>query len=331
MLHTTLCTLLNIQLPIIQAPIGSATSPELVAAVSNAGGLGMLALSWRNLEECRQIIRETRRLTNLPFGINLVLEWSQVERLKVCLEEEVKIVSFFWGNPEPYIQIAHHSGAVVLHTVASASEAKQAVEAGVDVIVAQGWEAGGHVWGKVATFALVPSIVDVVSSIPVVAAGGIADGRGIAAALALGASGVWMGTRFLVSDEASVHPLYKQKIIEATEDNTVYSSLFDIGWSNAPHRTLRNSTVSHWEAAGNPPISKRPNEGEIIAYFAEGRQIERYSDVIPLPGMSGDVEALALYAGQSVGLVSRLQPAGEIVQQLADEAANVLAKCATLV
>jgi len=331
MLHTSLCTLLNIQLPIIQAPIGSATSPELVAAVSNAGGLGMLALSWRTLEECRQLIRETRRLTNLPFGINLVLEWSQVERLKVCLEEEVKIVSFFWGNPEPYIQIAHDSGAVVLHAVASASEAKQAVEAGVDVIVAQGWEASGHVWGKVATFALVPSIVDVVSSIPVVAAGGIADGRGIAAALALGASGVWMGTRFLVSDEASVHPLYKQKIIEATEDNTVYSTLFDIGWSNAPHRTLRNSTVSNWEAAGSPPISKRPNEGEIIAAFADRRQIERYSDVIPLPGMSGDVEALALYAGQSAGLISGLQPAGEIVRQLAAEAADVLTKCAALV
>lgn len=146
--HTSLCQLLDIQLPIVQAPIGSASCPELAAAVSNAGGLGMLALSWSSHERCREMIRETRRLTNQPFGVNLVLEWSQSERLQIALEEGVKIISFAWGAPELYIQIAHDAGALVIHTIGDAAEANRVVAQGVDLVVAQGWEAGGHVWGQ---------------------------------------------------------------------------------------------------------------------------------------------------------------------------------------
>ncbi len=330
-IQTSLCRLLGIELPIIQAPIGSATCPALAAAVSEAGGLGMLALSWRNTDEMRQIVRETQKLTSRPFGVNLVLEWNQQERLQVCLEEGVKIVSFFWGEPAPYVQKAHEAGALAIHMVATAAEAGRAVECGVDAIVAQGWEAGGHVWGKVATLPLVPQVVDAVAPVPVIAAGGIADGRGIAAALMLGAAGVWIGTRFLASEEAAVHPLYKEKILEATENDTVYSGLFDIGWENAPHRTLRNSTVEQWEAAGCPPNQQRPNEGQEIATFADGRVVLRYSDVIPLPKMTGNLEALALYAGQSVGVVSRIEPAGEIVRQLANETVETIETYARLI
>lgn len=135
----------------------------------------------------------------------------------------------------------------------------------------------------------------------------------------------------MVSAEAFAHPLYKEKVIHANETDTVYSSLFDRGWQNAPHRTLRNSTVANWQTAGNPPAPLRPNEGEIIAHLANGRAIERYSDVIPLPNMRGDMEALALYAGQSAGLVSRIQPADEIVREIAAEAADVLKKGAEII
>lgn len=151
MLSTPLCPLLGIDLPIIQAPIGSATTPALAAAVSNAGGLGMLAVTWRDSDELRHTLRATRRLTDRPFGVNLVLRWPPAERLAVCLEEGVPVVSFFWGDPAPYVARVHDAGALVMHTVASATEAEQAVAAGVDVVVAQGWEAGGHVWGRVAS------------------------------------------------------------------------------------------------------------------------------------------------------------------------------------
>lgn len=323
-IKTPLCDVLGIEVPIIQAPIGSATCPELAAAVSNAGGLGMLAMSFRSKEDVRQVIRETFALTRRPFGVNLVLEWDQTERLNICLEEGVRLVSFFWGDPSRYVQTVHDAGGLVLHTVGSAEEAKRAVSAGVDIIVAQGWEAGGHVWGQVASMPLIPRVVDAVTPVPVVAAGGIGDGRGIAAALTLGASGVWMGTRFLLSEEARAHDRYKDELARASESNTCYSTLFDIGWKEAPHRTLRNSTVRRWEDAGCPTSGYRPNEGEIIARTAYGAEIERYSDCIPLPGMTGELEALALYAGQSVGLVNQVKPAGEIVRDLLGEVEQTL-------
>lgn len=329
--QTSLCRLLNIDLPIVQAPICSASCPALAAAVSNAGALGMLSVTWRSFDETRQVIRETRALTDKPFGVNLVLQREQTERLKVCLEEGAKIVSFFWGDPSPYVKMAHDAGALVMHTVASAEEAKRVVDAGVDVVVAQGWEAGGHVWGEVATLPLVPRVADAVSPIPVIAAGGIADGRGIAAVLMLDAAGAWLGTRFLLSEEAAVHRLYQEKVAEAKETDTVYSRLFDIGWENAPHRTLRNSTVQQWEDAGCPLSGERPNEGEVIASLADGRPVQRYSDVIPLPNMTGNLEALALYAGQSAGLASRIQPAAEIVRELVEETVRALRKGACLI
>lgn len=330
-LHTPLCPLLGIELPIVQAPIGGASCPALAAAVSNAGGFGMLSVTWRDLDEVRRVIRETRALTQRPFGVNLVLEWPQHERLRVCLEEGVRVVSLFWGDPSPYIGQAHAAGALVLHTIGSAAEAHQAVEQGVDVIVAQGWEAGGHVWGEVASLPLLPRVVDAVAPMPVIAAGGIADGRGIAAALALGAAGVWLGTRFLASDEAAVHPIYRERLLAAQETDTRYSRLFDEGWLDAPHRTLRTNTVARWEAADRPSRGERPGEGESIAAYADGTPIQRYTGIMPEPGMTGDLDALAYYAGQSAGLVSRVQPAAEIVRDLAEQTIQALRRCSGLI
>lgn len=319
-IKTPVCDVLGIDVPIVQAPIGSATTPALVAAVSNAGALGVLSVTWRSPDEIRRLIRQTKQLTNRPFAINLVLEWSQTERLAACLEEGVPIISFFWGDPSPYMSAVRDAGAVSIHAVGSIGEARLARDAGVDVIVAQGSEAGGHVRGVVSTMVLVPRVVDAVTPKPVLAAGGIADGRTFRAALALGAQGVWIGSRFLASDEASIHPLYKKSVVTHTEDDTIATTLFDIGWPGAPHRVIRNSTVETWLATGSPPAGKRPGEGESVARTEAGHDVLRYSDSPPQPGMSGDVEALPMYAGQSIGLVGDIAPAGEIIRRLVDDA-----------
>ena len=308
--------LLGIELPIVQAPIGTASAPALAAAVSNAGGLGTLALSWCPLEEVGEVVAEARRLTSLPLGVNLVLEWDQRERLDAALEAGARIVSVTWGDPAASIEASHDAGAVVLATVGSAEEARRVAAAGADAVVAQGWESGGHVWGEVATMALVPAVADAVE-IPVLAAGGIADARGLAAALALGADGVWVGTRFLLAEETPIHPRYRELLLDAEATDTLYSSVFDGGWPNAPHRTLRNSTLEAWQRAGSASTGSRPGEGEVVARRPDGSELLRYASALPLAGMEGQIEALSLWAGQSVGLVRDVRPAAEIVAELA--------------
>jgi NAD(P)H-dependent flavin oxidoreductase YrpB (nitropropane dioxygenase family) len=286
----------------------------------------MLALSWTPPGVVRDRIRATRALTDLPFGVNLVLEWDQHERLRACAEETVALVSTFWGDPRPYVDPIHASGALHLHTVGSAEEARRAVDAGVDVIVAQGWEAGGRVWGEVATLALVPAVVDAVRPVPVLAAGGVADARGLAAVLALGAEAAWVGTRFLLAKEASVHHEWRRRIQAASETSTLYSTLFDRGWPDAPHRTLRSSTVQAWERAGRPAAPERPGEGDVVARAPDGSSLYRYGPEPPVGGASGDVEALALYAGQSAGIVNEVLPAAAIVDELISDAAQAASR-----
>jgi len=328
-MRTTLTDLLGIEAPIIQAPIGGATCPELVSAVSAAGALGLMSITWREPDEIAPLLLATRALTKKPFGVNLVLEWDPAERLQICLELGVEVVSFFWGDPSPWVDRIHAAGALVIHTVGSAEEAQRAVDAGVDIVVAQGWEAGGHVWGQVATMALVPRVVDAVREtgrpVPVIAAGGIADGRGLAAALALGAAGVWMGTRFLLAEEAATHPVYRAQIAAAAETDTAYSELYDGGWPSAPLRALRNSTHRYWEAAGSPATGHRPGEGETVGRYADGSPILRYDSDAPTVFADGQIEAMALYAGQGVGLVDRVQPAGDIVREVVAQAEAVIA------
>lgn len=323
-LHTPLCDLLGIEHPVVQAPIGTAACPGLAAAVSNAGGLGTLALSWTPLDRIASVVAETRSLTERPFGVNLVLPWDQRERLERALEAGAPVVSLAWGEPAPYAEAAHAAGATVIAAAASAEEARRAVAAGADAVVAQGWEAGGHVLGTVSTLALVPPVVDAVAPVPVIAAGGIGDGRGLAAVLVLGAAGAMLGTRFLLAEETPIHPEYRDRLLAACETDTVYSTLFDVGWPDAPHRTLRNSTVEAWEAAGRPPSGSRPGEGEPIALRADGGPIVRYSAALPLTGAGGEIEALSLWAGQSVALANSVRPAGEIVREIVAAAVAAL-------
>ncbi len=326
-MQTRLTTLLEINFPIIQAPVGSATTPELVAAVSNAGGLGMLALSWADIATMREQIRKTKRLTDKPFGVNLVLEWDQSARVEICIEEQVPVVSFSWGNPAPFLHRLQSKGIKICQTVSTCEEALFFEKLGVDFLVAQGWEAGGHVLGKVASSVLTPSIADKIK-IPFASAGGFTEGRGLLAALALGASGIWIGTRFLMTKEANVSPVYQELIAGATENDTVYAErLFNIGWDNAPHRVIRNSTVQNWENSGMPSIGHRPNEHEIIAQKLSGETIERYADDIPTRTTTGNLEALALYAGQSVGLVGKsVKSASEIITEIIEDASLQLDK-----
>jgi NAD(P)H-dependent flavin oxidoreductase YrpB (nitropropane dioxygenase family) len=306
--------------PIVQAPIGGISNPELVAAVSNAGGLGMLSLTWRTDEDARRLVQETKSLTTKPVGVNFVLEWDPASKLEMCFAEGVRIFSFFWGDPAAHVRRVHGAGGIVMHTVGSAAEAKRAVDAGVDVIVAQGWEAGGHVWGEVTTMALVPRVVDAVSPVPVIAAGGIADGRGVVAALALGADAVMLGTRFVAAEEANSHPVYRLELIDASETSTVRTELFDGGWERAAHRVLKNSTFRNWEEAGRPAVGKRLGEGEIISRTRAGKEIPRYHSNAPIRELDGKPEEQALYAGQGVGLIHDCKPAAQIVKDIVSEA-----------
>jgi nitronate monooxygenase len=191
---------------------------------------------------------------------------------------------------------------VVIQTVGTPEEARRAVGLGADLIVAQGVESGGHVWSTVSTMVLVPLVCDAIPGVPVIAAGGMADVRGVRAALALGAEGVWLGTRFLATEESGAHDDYKRRLVAARSTDTIDTTLFDQGWADAPRRTLRNSTVERWESAGCPATGKRPREGELVGAFPNGDPIRRYRVPAPMQGASGEIEAFALYAGQSCGV-----------------------------
>lgn len=325
-METSFTRLIGIDQPIVQAPIGGLSVPALAGAVANAGGLGMMAISWMTPDEIREAVAGVRAITDRPFGINLIIDEPQEERLEAALAEGVGIISFFWGDPAPYIDAVRAAGGRAFLTVGSADEARRAVDAGVDVIVAQGWEAGGHVRGQVSTLALVPAVIDAVGETPVLAAGGITDGRGLAAALALGAGAAWMGTRFVASEEAPAHPHWQSRFVDAEESDTFYSSLFDIGWPDAPHRTLRNATIDAWLAAGSPPPGQRPNEGEVLATRPDGSEVVRYQSVSARNTMSGRIDELSLWCGQGVGLVHEVLPAAEIVRRTVDEAETILAR-----
>jgi NAD(P)H-dependent flavin oxidoreductase YrpB (nitropropane dioxygenase family) len=211
--------------------------------------------------------------------------------------------------------------------VGSVDEAKSSAAAGIDVVIVQGVEAGGHVRGTTALSVVLPAAVAAVRPLPVIASGGIADGRGIAAALSLGAQAVSMGTRFLCSEEARALGSYKERVVNSRAEDTVYTTLFDIGWPDAPHRVLRNKATAEWEAAGRPPSGRRPGEGSIIGTMALGDltiEVPRYSVMSPQLGFEGDIEQAALYAGESCTLVNDIRPAGAIVRDLAHEAEELV-------
>lgn len=319
-----LLDILQVEKPILSAPMAGAAGPELVAAVCNAGGYGVIPLWGKSKEQVDRGIEDLRGLTDGNFAVNLNLAFPYEEQLDMCISKGVHAVSLFWGMEPSAIALAKKGGLNVLMSVGNAQEARVAAEAGADVIVAQGWEAGGHVWGQVSTMALIPAVVDAVN-IPVVAAGGIADGRGMAAAMMLGASGVWIGTRLLASSEATIHDVYRNRILQASEADTRWShDLYDVGWPDAPHRALSNSTSRGWVDAGCSKPGSRPNEKEQIGAYPNGDPVLRYQSYTPLPETSGDVEAMSLWSGQGVSLVRDVMPAADIIEDVYQGAKTLL-------
>jgi NAD(P)H-dependent flavin oxidoreductase YrpB (nitropropane dioxygenase family) len=317
MLRTRTCDVLGITMPIAQAGMSTFTSAELVAAVSNAGGLGILGALLRPVDQLRDEIRRIRTLTDRPFGVNHVIAHLDPAALDVTLEEHVPVLSLAWGDPGPLVTRAHAAGVRVVHQVPTAAAAAQAATAGVDVIVAQGTDGGGHV-GFVGTLPLLPAAVDAARGTPVLAAGGIADGRGLAAALAAGADGVLMGTRFLATTEAPIPDTWKRLIVDSDESTTLRTSAFDravaMPWPGAEVRAIRNAFLTEWAA--------RPEEAAAHAGELGPALLGALA--------AGDLATFPPMAGQSCGLVREILPAGDVVRRTIAEAEAALARLARL-
>jgi NAD(P)H-dependent flavin oxidoreductase YrpB (nitropropane dioxygenase family) len=340
-LRTPLCRELGIEYPIFSVGFGAGAGPELVAVVSNAGGFGVLGGANRSLEEIPPTIERTREWTKRPFGVNFILaaledrdtpeeDKAEVRRqVEAAIAERVAAIVLFWGDPAPFVDDAHRSGVKVLVQVGSVEEAKTAVDTGVDAVIAQGVEAGGHVRGTTPIWELLPATVEAVKPVPVLASGGIGDGAGLARALELGAQGVSLGTRFVASEEAWIHPAHKQRVVESTAADTVYSELYDAWWPGAPHRTLRNKTFEEWEAADRPPPGKRPGEGKSIGKrrlpSGELQDWPRYAVGLVPPNFEGDIDSVPMLVGESCSVVNEIKPAGQIVKDLAHDAEAALA------
>jgi nitronate monooxygenase/enoyl-[acyl-carrier protein] reductase II len=323
-LTTPLCRTLGIEHPVLSVGFGDGARPELVAAVSEAGGLGVLGLTGAPPEVVAERAAATRELTDRPFGANMILFDGAEPTVEACVDCGIPLLVFFWDDPAPYVDRAHDAGSLVALQVGSVDEAKRAVAVGVDIVIAQGVEAGGHVRGTTALSVLVPAVVDAIAPVPVIASGGIADGRGLAAALVLGAQAVSLGTRFVACTEAYVQEDWKQRVVEAGADDAVYSAdLFGNGWEDAPHRMLRNRIVAEWEASPTAPRSAG-TIGRTTAITGEQVEVERYRPFMSTPSFDGDLEEAPLWAGQSAELVHDIAPAGELVARIVGDAERAL-------
>jgi nitronate monooxygenase len=326
--------------PILSVGFAAGAGPELAAAVSNAGGLGVLGGSGIPPDYLRERIARTRELTDRPFGVNLIIALEDpddpdeaaelFEHFEAIVAEHVALVVLFAGDAAPFVEHARANDVRLFIQVGSPADALSAAAAGVDAVIAQGFEAGGHVFGRHSLFVTLPTIVDAVAPLPVLASGGIADGRGLAAALALGAQGVSLGTVFVATEEAFVRDEFKRRVVESTADDTHYSEfLFDVGWPDAPHRMLKSRAYEEWVAAGSPGSGARPGEGETIGVVRRpwgDVHIPRWASFMLTPWFEGDVELGPMWAGESVELVKEILPAGEVVRRIAAEADETLAK-----
>jgi nitronate monooxygenase len=314
MITTPLCTLLGIEFPILNASMAGTATGQLAAAVSEAGGFGMIGgtnpdgASW-----VREQIRIARSLTARPFGVGFISSFPDTEELaRVALDEGVAAINHSFADPTPFIGPAHAAGVKVFVQVQTLVQAIRAARAGVDVIIAQGGEAGGHA-GALGTFALLPAVVDAVAPIPVVAAGGIADGRGLAASLLLGAQGAWMGTRFVTSHEWGGASWEQEAVLAATSDDTVQTRLYDLIGERPfpaenPDRVLRNAFIDRWTG----------RESEIPAH-REALQAE-----VSAGNERADLAVAGVSAGVAAGLITTARPAGEIVRDIVQEAEDLL-------
>jgi NAD(P)H-dependent flavin oxidoreductase YrpB (nitropropane dioxygenase family) len=315
MIHTRICDLLAINHPIVLGGMGTATSASLVAAVSNAGGFGTLGTSGMNGAQITSEAEAIRERTDKPFGINHLLFRMQEENFAATLRARPNVVAFAWARADQDLGVCfkrvHDAGLKVMHMAGGVSEASRAAEAGADFIVAQGTEAGGHV-GWMASLPLVPMVVNAVAPLPVLVAGGIADGRGLAAALALGAEGVLLGTRFLACVESPIHSNLKQVIVRSDGHDTVLTEIPDIAtgdiWPGAMARAQRNAFIERW--AGRE-WALRQCYREVGKAAIDARR-------------AGDADNAPLLFGQDAGLIDSIKPAREIIEGIVAEAEEII-------
>jgi NAD(P)H-dependent flavin oxidoreductase YrpB (nitropropane dioxygenase family) len=315
MLRTRICDLLDITHPIVLGGMGSGTSVALVAAVSEAGGLGILGTALLSAAQIREQVPAIRAVTSKPFGVNFLLFMTEEASFAAALEARPPVVSLAWARPDQdlhtFVRRVHEAGLLAMYMAGEVPEAVRAAEAGVDVIVAQGTEGGGHV-GWMASMAVVPMIVQAVAPLPVLAAGGIADGRGMAAAFALGAEGVLLGTRFLATHESPLHANFKQAIVRSDGHDTVLTEIPDIArgrvWPGAMARTLRNHFIEQW--AGRE--------------WALRQQARSAAEEAEKARMTGDVERAVILIGQDAGLIDSILPAGEVIRRMVTDAEQII-------
>jgi len=312
MLRTPICDRLGIQYPIILAGMGGVSMHQLVAAVSNAGGLGVIGAATLGARELREEIRQTRALTDKPFAVDLLAPIPDMIRpqMQVVFEEGITIFVAGLAVPRDFIDEMHACGMTVIVMIGKVRHAVKSAEAGADIVAAQGTEAGGHT-GEVGGLALVPQVVDAVT-IPVLAAGGIADGRGLVAALALGAQGAVIGTRFIATPEAQAAPEYRQAILRSGEADTVRTRCY----TGKPARTIRNAYNEGWDRKAD---QIKPFPAQVGVSVQEG--VMDYMGI----GRGADPERSFMPAGQGMGLIRDIKPASEVLRDIVREAETVLA------
>src|SRR5687767_1061758 len=331
-LTTALTKRLNCRHPIISAGMGGPARSELAAAVSAAGGFGLLGMVRESPDLIAREVAAVRERTNKPFGVNLIPFATDPkllrEELAVCLDARVPAMCFFWDVYPDIVAQAKKAGCLVLHQVGSLEDALLAESAGADVVILQGVEAGGHVRARLPLNVLLPQVAGRLR-IPIVASGGIADGRGLIAALALGADGVQCGTAFLASTESFAHDYHKQRLIAARAGETVHTDLFAINWPpNSPVRVLRNSVTDEAETLWGHHPDTLPR---VVIGDEEGRPLYKFGTDSPLRSTTGDFEQMALYAGEGAALISAVQPAAEIIEAMMRDAERTLTTLHTAV
>lgn len=336
-LNTRLTREYGVRYPFVGAGMGFVSMPPLVAAVSNAGGIGVLGNSIEVSEGLRCLVRQIRRQTDRPFGVDLLVDITAFgpattsDHIDVCIEERVPLVVFHFNvPPAEWVQRLRRYGTRVWMQAASVEQAVAAAELGVDAIIAQGSQAGGHNKSRTPTIQLLHQIRAAVSPLMVLASGGIADGAGVVKSLANGAEGVWVGTRLVASTEAYAHDKYKERIVAANGNDTVVTTLFGPEYPNVPYRVLRNRVVDEWAGREDevpvPPPSEPIGHTVLFPFTTPfPYPMPKFSAVVPSPETTGDFEEMGLPAGaESVKRIHDIKPAAEIIEEMMRDAERLI-------
>ena len=332
MLKTRITDQYGLKAPFINAGMAFIATAPLVRAVCKAGGMGMLGAAAMPPDVLQAALREIKAADPACFGVNFIARFSGIEQIEVCVAEKAPVVAFFWDDPpDEWLSRLRAAGSDIWFQVGSVDEAKAAVRRGAKGLVVQGSEAGGHNRATAATFSLLPAVIDAVPSVPVVASSGIADGRTVAAALALGADAVWVGTRLLASFEANAHPQYKDRVVAAGVGDTARHLIFGPEFPDASTRGLRNRIVQEWEGRDHPapykavPDSELPVIGQ-ARFYGQEFPMKRFCGFPPTPEFTGDLDEMSLLAGESVGQTRQLMSAASIIDEMMSDAEAVIRK-----